>query len=62
MHEDTAAGKVYVLAPDGIHDKVLAEINGQKPLKADLCVKGLPPKDKSGETPEHQDKRNGNAN
>jgi len=57
VHEDAMTGKVYVLAPDGIHNKVLAEINTQVPLKTGLCVKGLPPRDKSGETPEHQDKQ-----
>ncbi len=59
IHEDAMTGKVYVLAPDKIHNLVLAEINGRGTLKSDLSVKGLSSEYKSGKTPEHQNRENG---
>ena len=42
VHDDKPTGKVYVLAPDKIHNMVLAEIDCQETLKSGLCVKGAP--------------------
>lgn len=51
IHEDALTGKVYVLAPDKIHNMVLAEIGSQGLMKTGLHVKGLSLENKSGETP-----------